>query len=238
MSIDRQSYLPLYIQVKEDLKRNITSGLYKEGDMIPSEKELMDSYKVGRATIREAINQLSSERLVEKKQGIGTFVKGQSKSMAFEPFISLEYALKSFGVTTQNIVLQKEIIKNTDTLKDISKMDFAELFSLNRHRCIDGVNVATEEFLFNKEFFDKTQDFDFQQSIGSLIIKELKLDITKFIQEVVIESPDADTQKTLEITAEEQVLIMKRWLYLNNQDTPYQYYKLTVPVKHTAFPFA
>ncbi len=67
--------LPLYHRIENDLKNKIFLGNYKPGDMLPSERELMEIYKVSRLTAREAVNRLAIQGLVEKVQGKGTFVK-------------------------------------------------------------------------------------------------------------------------------------------------------------------
>lgn len=52
----------------------IRCGLYKNGDMLPSEKELIKIYKVSRITMREALKILSDQGIIVKKQGVGSFV--------------------------------------------------------------------------------------------------------------------------------------------------------------------
>ncbi len=46
--------LPLYHRIENDLKNKIFSGLYNPGDLLPSERELTETYKVSRLTAREA----------------------------------------------------------------------------------------------------------------------------------------------------------------------------------------
>ena len=66
--------LPLYHRIENDLKNKIFSGQYKTGDMLPSERELIEIYKVSRLTAREAVSRLANQGLVEKVQGKGTYV--------------------------------------------------------------------------------------------------------------------------------------------------------------------
>jgi GntR family transcriptional regulator len=69
------SFTPLYHQLKEIILEKIENGDLGEGDMIPSENELQQAYDVSRATVRNAIQLLVNEGLMEKKKGKGTFVK-------------------------------------------------------------------------------------------------------------------------------------------------------------------
>lgn len=61
-------------QLHDQLLDWIISGILKEGDKIPSENELCQSFKVSRPIVREAILKLQAEDLVMTKKGVGTFV--------------------------------------------------------------------------------------------------------------------------------------------------------------------
>lgn len=61
-------------RVAEQIKRDISSGTYREGEKIPAEPELMKQYAVGRSTIREAIKSLAMSGILKVQQGSGTFV--------------------------------------------------------------------------------------------------------------------------------------------------------------------
>jgi GntR family transcriptional regulator len=56
------------------LVRDIVSGVYREGDQLPSEWDLARVYKVSQGTIRRAINGLAKDRWLIREQGKGTFV--------------------------------------------------------------------------------------------------------------------------------------------------------------------
>ncbi len=71
--IDKKSYTPLYIQLAEELRRKIFSGEIKVNDKLPSETEMIETYKLGRLTVRSALSILVNEGLVEKRHGMGTF---------------------------------------------------------------------------------------------------------------------------------------------------------------------
>jgi GntR family transcriptional regulator len=72
--LDEKSVIPLYYQLKEIIKEKIKDGSWEEGQKVPSERELMELYSISRATARKALNDLLFEGLIEKKQGVGTFV--------------------------------------------------------------------------------------------------------------------------------------------------------------------
>lgn len=66
--------LPLYKKIQEDIKRLIAIGKLREGDRVPSEKELSERYRVSQITSKNALVGLMEEGLLVRIQGKGTFV--------------------------------------------------------------------------------------------------------------------------------------------------------------------
>lgn len=68
------SPLPLYVQIRDRLRRQILDGTYQVHERLPSENEMMGVFSVSRITIRQALRDLHNEGLVFSAQGKGTFV--------------------------------------------------------------------------------------------------------------------------------------------------------------------
>ena len=60
-TLDKNSPIPLYFQLEEILKERIETGELQTGDLLSSEKELSEKYKISRPTIRQALRGLVSE---------------------------------------------------------------------------------------------------------------------------------------------------------------------------------
>ncbi len=73
-TIYRNSPLPRYYQLKEIMRERVRAGEWKPGDLIPSERELGETYGISRMTARQAITDLVNEGLFYREQGKGTFV--------------------------------------------------------------------------------------------------------------------------------------------------------------------
>ena len=74
MKIDFGSQTPIFLQLSQGLEVEILSGVYREGEQIPSITELAASYKINPATALKGINLLVDAGIVYKKRGIGMFV--------------------------------------------------------------------------------------------------------------------------------------------------------------------
>lgn len=78
-SIYDRSRVPLYIQVASVMRQRIDTGHWLEGDKISTLEELEQEFAVARVTIRQAIELLREEGLLNAQQGRGTFVSGKPK---------------------------------------------------------------------------------------------------------------------------------------------------------------
>lgn len=66
--------VPLYHQLKQALQSDIEQGIYKPGERVPSEPELVREYGVSRITVRQALDELEAEGLIVRRHGKGTYV--------------------------------------------------------------------------------------------------------------------------------------------------------------------
>ena len=64
-----------YHRLATELRREIQSGVYRPGDRLPSESQLMERFRVSQPTVRAAVGVLRAEGLVESIHGRGTFVR-------------------------------------------------------------------------------------------------------------------------------------------------------------------
>ena len=67
-------YAPLYRQIKDLIVQGLQRGEWKPGEMIPSEIDLAARFQVSQGTVRKAVDELSTENLLVRRQGKGTFV--------------------------------------------------------------------------------------------------------------------------------------------------------------------
>jgi GntR family transcriptional regulator len=78
-SIYDRSRTPLYVQVASVMRQRIDTGFWLEGDKISTLEELEREFAVARVTVRQAIELLREEGLLDAQQGRGTFVSGKPK---------------------------------------------------------------------------------------------------------------------------------------------------------------
>ena len=81
IQLDPQSPLALYLQITEQIRRQVALGALQPGDRLPTVRELAARTRVNRNTAARAIQQLESEGIVRTRVGQGTFVaQGAAKA--------------------------------------------------------------------------------------------------------------------------------------------------------------
>lgn len=73
-ALDPESVVPLYHQIREDLRSRIEDEFFVPGQILPPERELSQAYGVNRLTLRQAVGELVHEGLLRRERGVGTFV--------------------------------------------------------------------------------------------------------------------------------------------------------------------
>jgi GntR family transcriptional repressor for pyruvate dehydrogenase complex len=71
--------------IVKQIRTLIEKGKLKRGDQLPTERELSETFKVSRATVREAIFSLETMKLVDRRQGDGTYVIASSEEALVQP---------------------------------------------------------------------------------------------------------------------------------------------------------
>ena len=74
-----------YEDIVQQIRTLIEEGKLKRDDHLPSERDLSETFQVSRTTVREAIRTLESMKLVQSRQGNGTYVLASSEESLIQP---------------------------------------------------------------------------------------------------------------------------------------------------------
>lgn len=147
IDIERANSTPLYLQLKNKIKREIRTGVLKPGDKLPSESQLQKEHKMSRVTVRNAMEELAVEGYIIKVQGKGSFVAQSDMLRLPIGVTSFTEDAKMQGVTLTSKVVKLQI---EDIQSELDKEFFGEraggkILVFKRIRIADGVPVTVEE---------------------------------------------------------------------------------------------
>ncbi|MGE5652791.1 MAG: GntR family transcriptional regulator [Bacillota bacterium] len=135
--LDRTSYIPLYVQLREILRKQIMSGEWGQ-DSIPSEPQLVQQYGVSRATVRKALDDLMREGLISRERGRGTFVTHQKTRCDLLGELSFAREISVKGMIPRSKVLSFSTHEaEANVGRALGLAPTAKVVEIRRLRCAD-----------------------------------------------------------------------------------------------------
>ena len=118
MDNEWNSSQPIYRQLRDRVVHMILDGVLKEGDPLPSVRNVAAEYRVNPLTVLKGYQELVGEQLVETKRGLGMFVKAGARDLLLQgerqKFLTEEWPRVS--ATIQRLGLtEKELLDAADT---------------------------------------------------------------------------------------------------------------------------
>ena len=144
-AISRTNKLPLYHQLYEILRDNITHGEWKPGDMIPPESGLVESYGVSRTTVRQVLDKLVTDGLIYRQQGRGSFVAHPTLEQVLTHLVSFTDEMRQRGFDPGTRVLASQLMPAAPNIAaQLGVEPDEELAYLRRLRLADGEPMSIE----------------------------------------------------------------------------------------------
>lgn len=124
LKISQTSGVPIYQQIADSFRADILAGRFKDGEFLPSIRELARDLKISVITTMKAYEQLEAEGLVTAMQGKGFYVNAQDSEMLKEQHIrkveeALNIAIKSADIAGLS---DKELIETLKALLAVKEL--------------------------------------------------------------------------------------------------------------------
>ena len=142
-SLDASRTAPLYQQLSEDLRSMIVKSNWPADSAIPSERELMRMTGLSRMTVRQAIDSLTREGLLQRIHGRGTYIVPVQVEQDINGVFSFSEQIRAQGRSVTTILL--ESTESGATFDELATLELSEeqtIFRVTRLRLIDGDPVC------------------------------------------------------------------------------------------------
>jgi GntR family transcriptional regulator len=154
---DQPGYRPLYRQVYDILVGRVAQGSWKAGESLPSEQALAKEMGVSQGTVRKVLDALTAEKLLERRQGKGTFIAQNTQER--ELFRFFRIAWPGGQRVTPERGDEHVTVRASRTAEQI-KLDLAKgdkVVEIARTRTIDGAPVIRETIILPASLFPKIE---------------------------------------------------------------------------------
>ncbi len=207
-----------FIKIKDDLAEKISNQYFQEGDLLPSENELVDLYSASRETIRKALNMLSEDGYIHKVQGKGSIVLDVSKfDFPISGLVSFkELATKMGSRAKTHVVEFEKAIISSHLLKKLKVDPEESIWQVYRVREIDGERIIFDKDIILEKYAPSLTKEICQDSIYQYIEEVVGLTISFAKKEITIEVPTEEDKRYLDLDGFHNVVVVKNYVFLDD----------------------
>lgn len=201
------SQKPLYRQIADAIRERIARGELKAGDALPTEAALQAEYGVSRVTVRQALKQLTEQKVIESIQGSGRYVKEERVNYDIYQLTSFYEKIADRQAQTHSEVRVFEVITADESLCERLQLQAGEkVWHIKRVRFLKRKPMALEETWMPLSLFPDLTWSVMEGSKYHFIEETKKLVIDRSEQEVIPILPDAETIAALELAPGKPIL--------------------------------
>lgn len=215
--VNKNSHVPIYIQIEEELKQRIYLGEYEVGSPIPSERDLSNSFEVSRMTVRQAITNLVSSGMLYREKGRGTYVSTPKLEQPLNGLTSFIEDMRARGLTPSSKIIKfEQILPPFDVAKDLLLEDGEEVYFMVRIRNADDQPMAIERTYIPVKTLPGLDVKKLNGSLYKIVEEEYQQKIGNAIQQMEASLVAKEDSKYLQMDVSAVVLIIKRISFLSD----------------------
>lgn len=212
--LERNGSLPLYRQLEEIMKQRITNQDWEAGARIPTETELIEEFDVSRTTVREAVDQLVQEGLLDKLQGRGTFVRRQPLEVPLGPLTGFAEEVLERGQIPSATLLSTELSRDFFYEAHQLKVPHGEpVLRIERVRLADGEPIALERTFWPKAVGELLLEEDLNRAQFYPILERHGVYLVEADEKILAANASEEEVRILGVEPGEALLEMRRVSY-------------------------
>ena len=205
-----------YEQIFKLLKQDILNETYQIDDYLPSEHELVQTYKVSRDTIRKSLDLLQKAELIQKIRGQGSKVIKQAQiDFPVSNLTSYQELVQQHGINSKTNLIQLEKITVDKKLSNLTGFPVYRLvWRIVRQRVVDDIASVLDIDYLDKTLVPSLTREIAEQSIYAYLEEELGLRIAYAQKEITIDPATNRDQILMDIGTDQHVVSVKSKVYL------------------------
>jgi GntR family transcriptional regulator len=172
-------YRPLYRQVKDILLRRLAQGVWQPGQVLPSEPDIAADLGVSPGTVRKALDEMTAENLLVRRQGRGTFVARHDEERILFQFFKL---LSDSGERQfpESRVLDVRAVRASAEARNKLKLPEGEkVVQIERVRSLAGTACVAEGMVLPQRLFPGIETRDLPNNLYELYAAEFGVTIAR-----------------------------------------------------------
>lgn len=207
-----------YHEIYSSLLNLLEEKTIKPGEILPSEKDLMQTYNASRDTVRKALALLVENGYIQKNQGKGSVVIDHNRLQfpisGLTSFKELKPTM-SDDVVTKVVCLEKLKADSSSQKKlQLSKDD--EIWYIERVRIVDKEAIILDIDIVNAQIVPNLTKEILEDSLYEYIEEQLKLKVGFSSKEITVQEATFNDQNLLDMKHWTNIVSIKSYSYLEN----------------------
>lgn len=214
---------PVYIQIHNQIKQDVENGKWQVGQRIPAERELAELFKVSRMTLRQAIQTLVDDGILERHVGSGTFVANRKVQEKMSGVTSFTELMKAAGKTPSSKTISYHI--TTPSQSEIERLQLSKdtkVLRMERVRYGSGIPICFEVTAVPADLIADFSKEEVTSSFYKTLAEKAGLNPGRAIQTVSAMSASEKIAEYLNVRRGEALLRLRQISYLQN-GRPFEY---------------
>jgi len=238
--LDENSPMSLYYQLKNIFIDYIKNGEWPVNYKIPTERQLCETFKISRITVRQALKELEDEGFIYRKQGKGTFITTPKFVQRLSKFYSISDETKKTGSIPSTEIISFVIQDVDKTIMGKLGIDAGEkVFEIKRLRLADNIPFAMEtSYIPYKHAKNMTEEFVSQLGLYNTLNDKCGIKPDEAVETFEAVLVDQDDAELLKVPRKSAALHLERITSAQGQIIEYcistirgDKYKYTVSLK-------
>jgi GntR family transcriptional regulator len=203
--LDKHSPIPLYYQLANRLRTEIRNGTLRPGVLIGTEKEIGDHYQVSRATVRQALDELEREGLLDRITGRGTFVSSPHLTVQLPTLVSFTEEMRRRGIEAGSILLAFDTLQSpADIARRLGCEPGQTIIRIRRVRTGNGTPLVFGDHFLAP--FLQLEQRQLEPSLYETIERQFGIQIREAVHTIRAGLANLDEARHLEIAERDAVL--------------------------------
>lgn len=214
---------PIYIQIHNQIREMIEQEKWKVGERIPSERDLAKTFQVSRMTLRQAVQTLVDEGILERRVGSGTYVSSQKVQEKMTGIESFTETILSQGRTPTSRTISYHVKPASSSEAERLRLkDETLVLRMERIRYADGQPICFEVATIPYHFVSSLGKEEITVSLYKTLEEKQHLKVGKAEQTVTAMLASEQTAEFLDIKRGDPILRLKQITY-STEDEPFEY---------------
>lgn len=207
-----------YVTIYKEWKEKIESGQIAEGERLPTESSLMESYQVSRDTVRKSLNLLEQNGYIQRGRGRASLVMPKQRyTFPLSEIASFQEVNKLSNAHAETEVVNLDILQDSHKIKKIFQQSVnGEVYELIRVRRMKDEAVILDKDYFVRDVVPRLPLNECKVSVYRYLEEELGLQISYAVKEITVQRANAEDYELLDMGDYNMVVVVKSHTYLEN----------------------